>query len=363
MITLHADSDWIRAFLPHGVDLAVTPDLTDSSTGTIAAKCFYGDAEIQPEIDSLADRFDHVIVYICSPWCNQPGTPADDRDLLPLALRESASNVMIFSDVVMDVEPPNHRHVGNWFLCHDNLYASTNWSRDIMAQLRDDVDHKRYRFDALLGVHRPNKTAVYDRWRSGAYQDQILLTYHGKDATNGIWDVPYVPEPADMPQDDNDQSVLAVQLWSYMPNEHGEAVHKVGSHYVLPLTIYNDCWYSIVTETFNDTRGSYYTEKIAKALVAARVFVLFGAQHDLRRLRRLGFHSFGHVIDESFDAIADPQARYAAAWQQVEWLCDQDPQRILAATRFQREMNQRVFVNTDWYANLRHHLRDICAKY
>lgn len=363
MITIHADSGWINAFLPHSLNLAVTLDLSDTSTGTIAAKCFYGDAEVQPEIDSLADRYDQVIVYICSPWCNQPGTPAANRDILPRALRESAANVMIFSDVVMDEEPPNHRHLANWFLCHDNLYASTGWGQDILAQLRDDVTHKPYRFDALLGVHRPNKTAVYNSWQASSNQDRILLTYHGKDATNGIWDVPYVAEPADMPQNDEDHSVLAVQLWSYMPNDRGEAVHKVGSHYVLPVSIYNDCWYSIVAETFNDTRGSYYTEKIAKALVAARVFVLFGAQHDLRRLKRLGFHTFGHVIDESFDSIADPQTRYAAAWKQVEWLCDQNPHRILAETRFQREINQKVFVTRDWYANLRSHLGDVCAKY
>lgn len=364
MITLHCEDLWIRPFVPPINNLLITAELSDTSHGSIAAKCFYyDDREIQPEIDSLAARYEHVIVYICSPWRNEPGTPEALNDLLPRALRESAPNVMIFSDVVMDNEPANHQRVSNWFLCHDNIYASNKWGRDLLARLHPDATRKQYLFDALLGVHRPNKTAVYDFWRTSDYQDRILLTYHGKDQRNGVWDVPYVAEPADMPQDDEDHSVLAVQLWSFMPNDQGQNVHKVGTHMLAPVSIYNDCWYSIVPETFNDTRGSYYTEKIAKALVAGRLFVLFGAQHDLKRLRTLGFHTFGHVIDESFDDIADPQKRYQAAWQQVEWLCEQDPHHIQAATRFQREMNSRVFLTRDWYANLRDHLLDICAKY
>lgn len=358
MIEIHSDSDWLDGALPRQNNVAVTHDLTSTSTGKIAAKCYYGDLEVQPEIDSLADRYDHVIVYICSPWCGR-----FENDLLPRALRESAPNVMIFSDVVMDEQPHNHQHVANWFLTHENYYASYQWARELLMKLHDDVDSKRYKFDALLGVHRANKTAIYNHWQNSANQEQILLTYHGKDATNGVWDVPYVAEPADMPQDDDDPSVLAVQLWSYMTNHNGDAVHKVGSHFVLPTTIYNDSWYSIIAETFIDTRGSYYTEKIGKALVAARVFVLFGAQYDLHRLKRLGFQTFGHVIDESYDTVADPQQRYQAAWQQVEWLCDQDPKEILAATRFQRELNQRVFVTRDWYANLRSHIQLLCSKY
>ena len=363
MITLHCEDRWVQAFAPPIDDLVITPELSDTSRGHIAAKCYYGDIEIQPEIDALAERYDHVIIYICSPWCNQPGTPAAHNDLLPRALRESAANVMVFSDAVMDDEPANHRHVANWFLCHDNIYAANTWVQELLAGIETDSVQKPYLFDALLGVHRPNKTAVYNFWQESRYQDRILLTYHGKDARNGIWDVPYVAEPADMPQNDDDHSVLSVQLWSFMPNEQGHFTHKVGTHCLTPVSIYNRCWYSIVAETFNDTRGSYYTEKIAKALVAGRLFVLFGAQHDLRRLRTLGFYTFGNVIDESFDSIADPQKRYQAAWQQVEWLCEQDPQHIQAATRFQREMNSRVFFTRDWYQNLRDHLRDICAKY
>lgn len=364
MLTLHYDSPWIKDFVPTIDGLIVREDyLTDTSRGSIAAKCFYGDSEIQPEIDSLSQRYDHVIVYICSPWCNLAETPAGHNDLLPRALRESAPNVMIFSDAVMDREPANHRHVANWFLCHDNIYASNDWGRDLLAKLHPDSAHKPYQFDALLGVHRPNKTAVYDFWCTSIYQDRILLTYYGKDQRNGIWDIPYLAEPADMPQNDEDHSVLSVQLWSYMPNVEKQCLHKVGTHMLVPVSIYNDCWYSIVAETFNDTRGSYYTEKIAKALVSDRLFVLFGAQHDLRRLRTLGFHTFAHVIDESYDSIADSQKRYQAAWQQVEWLCEQDPLQIQAATRFQREINSRVFLTRDWYANLRSHIQLLCDTY
>jgi hypothetical protein len=148
-----------------------------------------------------------------------------------------------------------------------------------------------------------------------------------------------------------------------MPLPSGELGHVVGTQNIIPTKIYNDSWYSIIAEGFTDHRGTRLTEKTAKALVAERVFVYFGAPRDLERMRRLGFQTFGHVIDESYDTIENDSDRWQAAWHQVEWLCDQDPVAVLAATRAERANNKRVFLDTDWYAGLRSHIKQICAKY
>ena len=229
-----------------------------------------------------------------------------------------------------------------------------------MAELRDDITTKPYRFDALLGARRPHREFIYHNWLNSQHQDKILLTYHGNDARRGLWHVPFTAKNCEnVNLDDPDQ--LQVTLWTVMPSD--ELNYTVGTQNIIPTKIYNDSWFSIIPEGFINNQGTRLTEKTAKAMVSERLFVYFGAPHDLARMRRLGFETFDAVLDESYDDMEHDLERWQAAWQQVEWLCQQDPVNLLADTRDQRAHNRRVFLETDWHANLRQHIREICAKY
>lgn len=361
MLTVHADSDWIRPFVPNRFKLRYSVELSDTSRGWLAARCFWNSPPTATEeIQSLSNRYDHVVVYMCEPW--ERRLPSD---MLPRTLADCPANVMLFSDVIMDQPYDNYRQISNWFMCHDSLYQISPWAQDLLAKLRHDYDVKQYRFDALLGVKRDTKEAVYQRWRNSAVQSSILLTYHKNDARTGIWEVPYTATAVEWPdREELDESCLTTTLWSYMPMGDDPAyVHRVGTQNIIPTSIYNSCWYSIIAEGFSDSRGTRLTEKTAKCLVSQRLFVMFGAPHDLRRLRTLGFRTFDGIIDESYDSIEDYEQRWTKAWQQVEYLCAQDPVKIQAATREIRQHNQRVFLETDWFANLRNHIRDLADKY
>lgn len=360
MLIVHSDTDWILPFLPKRFKLRQFPALTNTSTGFLAARCFWnGSNTAMDEIHSLAQRYDHVVIYMCEPW-----TRHDDTDFLPTVLRESPSNVMAFADVLMDDDHDNYRQISNWFMVHENFYQDTQWGKHLLSRLRHDYDIKQYRFDALLGVARPSKKAVYQHYLQSAYRDQIMLTYHKSDARQGVWDVPYVSTPVSWNESDDalDDSCLKYTLWTDMPAPNG-AVHRVGTQHIIPVSIFNSCWYSIIAEGFMDDRGTRLTEKTAKALLSQRLFVYFGAVNDLRRLRSLGFRTFDAVIDETYDSIEDNDERWAQAWQQVEYLCAQDPVKIQTATRYIREHNQRVFLETDWFAALRSHLKSCVDKY
>jgi hypothetical protein len=64
---------------------------------------------------------------------------------------------------------------------------------------------------------------------------------------------------------------------------------------------------SIVSET---TQMEFFpTEKIFKSLMLGHPFILFGGRHSLRKLRDLGFKTFGSVIDESYDDVEFPLGR------------------------------------------------------
>lgn len=357
MIWIHCNDKWIDHLVPR--KFKIRPGvLTDSSSGTIGAFCSYDGATTMGQIQSLSARYQHVLIYYCEPF----NSKLYQERILLKALRESPENVMFFSDVLFDHNPHNHIYVGNWWMVHSNLYSECCWAPDLMSELYHDVTEKPYCFDALLGTRRPNRDLIHGSWNTSRFQDRILLTYHGTDARRGIWHMPFCAESCEnVPLTDPNQ--LRVTLWTPMPLPSGEVGHQVGTQNIIPTKIYNDTWYSIIAEGFFDPRGTRLTEKTAKALVAERLFVYFGGPRDLERMRRLGFQTFSAVIDESYDTIQDDQQRWQAAWQQVEWLCTQDPVAVLKSTEAERANNKRVFLETDWYIGLSNHIKSICAKY
>jgi hypothetical protein len=87
---------------------------------------------------------------------------------------------------------------------------------------------------------------------------------------------------------------------------------------------YIDTYFSLVTETVFDYPYSFRTEKIWKPVAMGHPFIAVANQGYYRDLHRLGFKTFGHVIDESFDSIENNQKRIERIAQVVEDLCQQD---------------------------------------
>lgn len=347
MISIHSDDNWLAPFIPKRFKIRSISELTDISTGTIAALNL--DRTLPDSFDRILDvtrRYQHVMVYICEPWCG-----SGDSDLLTKILRDLPS-VVVFTDIIMDQELPNHGQISNWFCEHENIYT-LSWAKTILAELRQDCVEKQYTFDALLGVQRSHRDLMHQAWHNSDHQDKILLTYFRDDPRIGIWDVPYTATGV---KDQTNLSRMNYTLATAVAQDTGDA-KSIETYMILPVTVYNNSWYSIIAEGFTDHRGTRLTEKTAKALVAGRLFVYFGAPHDLVRLRRLGFQTFTGIVDESYDSIEDDQQRWQAAWQQVEWLCDQDPVAIQAASADIRLHNQQVFLHTDWHSNLKNHIR------
>ena len=97
----------------------------------------------------------------------------------------------------------------------------------------------------------------------------------------------------------------------------------------LPFKIYQQTAFSLICETTTNNDASFFTEKIAKPMLACRLFVVISGQYYLKNLRKLGFRTFDNVIDESYDSEPDPVKRWNLALEQVKWLCSQDQGKIL----------------------------------
>jgi hypothetical protein len=87
---------------------------------------------------------------------------------------------------------------------------------------------------------------------------------------------------------------------------------------------YIDTYFSLVTETVFEYPYSFRTEKIWKPIAIGHPFVVAANHGYYRDLRNLGFKTFAHAIDESFDLIENNQKRIEKIAAVVEDLCRSD---------------------------------------
>lgn len=111
---------------------------------------------------------------------------------------------------------------------------------------------------------------------------------------------------------------------------------------------YRDTYFSLVTETVFNYPYSFRTEKIWKPIAIGHPFIAVSNAGFYRDLHRMGFRTFGHLIDESFDRIENNQDRIERIAVTVEDLCRQD----LAS--FYTECYNVCKYNQQHYAEYRH---------
>lgn len=114
---------------------------------------------------------------------------------------------------------------------------------------------------------------------------------------------------------------------------------------IVPISIYNQCAYSIVMETNYSNEYNFFTEKTAKPIFGKRLFIVFNGQYFLKNLRRLGFKTFDGIIDESYDLISDNYERWKLASEQVLLLLKVDQSKIQNEIKEITDYNYNHMIN------------------
>ena len=84
--------------------------------------------------------------------------------------------------------------------------------------------------------------------------------------------------------------------------------------------VFSNSYCSIITETFF-TGPLYFSEKIFNSMLYNHIFVYLGPPHSLAYLRSLGFKTWAHIIDESYDTIENLAERlYAVTDSFIDFL-------------------------------------------
>lgn len=114
----------------------------------------------------------------------------------------------------------------------------------------------------------------------------------------------------------------------------------------LQADAYLDTYFSLVTETVFEYPYSFRTEKIWKPVAIGHPFIVATNRGYYRDLHNLGFKTFGHLIDESFDQIDNDQQRIERIANVVTDLCKQDLPAFVTAAKGVCEHNQQHLVAT-----------------
>jgi hypothetical protein len=216
-----------------------------------------------------------------------------------------------------------------------------DYEENIQAQQSTDQIYsksaKPYNFLFLNGRARPHRKYLYERLKRTGALDQSLWTM--LDA------MPCVRKTFEFIE--NGQNIMATpsplnrlpdcyEVPRYREPTFGPIVldrsnlkqelfrREWGEIYIEPAP-YIDTYFSLVTETIcAESNHSFRTEKIAKPLAIGHPFIVASTPGFYRDLHNLGFQTFGHLIDESFDSIENAQDRMDRIASIVTDLCQQD---------------------------------------
>lgn len=109
----------------------------------------------------------------------------------------------------------------------------------------------------------------------------------------------------------------------------------------LNATPYIDTYFSLVTETVFEYPYSFRTEKTWKPIAMGHPTIFASNYGYYRDFHNLGFRTWGHLIDESFDLIENVQDRIDRIALVVKDLCNQDLPSFLQAAEETCKYNQQ----------------------
>ena len=228
------------------------------------------------------------------------------------------------------------RQYMDWF--ETSTYFYKHNLPEILTRLRP-YEQKCRPFDILLGRRKQHRDFVYERAvKNPAWS---ILTYFNDYNTN------FSQDPDKWQWEMTGVKILKQPEWTVDRVEYFGFPMSISQ--IIPINIYNQTAYSLIAETCPHDNFSFYTEKTSKPIMARRLFVMFAGKHYLSNLHRLGFQTFGNIIDESYDQEPDALLRWQKAWDQVKWLTEQPQELILERIQPIVEHNFQHMISTNWY--------------
>jgi hypothetical protein len=224
-----------------------------------------------------------------------------------------------------------HEHFLPRILDYDENLVAQHRTEEIFSKTK-----KPFKFLFLNGRARPHRKYLYERLsRTGALQKSLYTMLDARPCVwrtfqlreNGIDVMATATEIRHLPAS---YEVEKYRQPSFGPitavsNIKQELFDREWGEIYLEPAPYIDTYFSLITETIcAESSYSFRTEKTAKPLAMGHPFIVAANKGFYRDLHHMGFQTFGHLIDESFDSIDNAQQRMDRIVEVVTDLCNQD---------------------------------------
>jgi hypothetical protein len=227
------------------------------------------------------------------------------------------------------------------YIQHDHfLIEILNYESNLteMTRINEIFDKKQkpYKFLFLNGRARPHRKYLYERFRQQHILEHSLWTMlESRPSVSRSFriqdgDVNLMATPSELQWLPTEYEVDQYQNATINPGPANrtlikhELFNNTWGEIYLRAEPYIDTYFSLVTETVVEQPWPFRTEKIAKPLMMGHPFIVATSPGYYQDLHRLGFKTFGHVIDESFDTIPNHQDRMDRIITIVNDLCQQN---------------------------------------
>jgi hypothetical protein len=249
-------------------------------------------------------------------------------------------------------------------LCYDSFmvkildYVTNCESMKRMPDIYEKTE-KPYKFLFLNGRARPHRRFLLEKFKQQGLLDQALWTNldsgpagsrslklydkNNEDLLLRSFPVQYLPINYEVKEYQHRINTTPENDYRFLKDH---LFNKTWGEIYLKPEPYIDTYFSVVTETVFDYPYSFRTEKIWKPIAMGHPWIAATNYGYYRDLRNLGFRTFGHLIDESFDLIENHQERMERIEQVVTDLCQQDLIQFLGAAKEVCKYNQQHLVHT-----------------
>lgn len=219
-----------------------------------------------------------------------------------------------------------------------------------------NIGHRPYEFTALNRTHKLWRATVMSELHRANLLNQSLWSYNTlceleDDCTN--------PINVDQLRGSSEYMEFFIERGPYFCDGNDHQQHN--NHRQVNTELYTQSYCHIVIETLFDIEqsgGAFLTEKTYKAIKYGQPFVIVGAVGSLATLRRAGYRTFDHAIDNRYDLIHDNVQRWLAVKNAISQIRSQNMQQWFELCHNDIVHNQQHFLNSRslWLDQLATHL-------
>jgi hypothetical protein len=231
----------------------------------------------------------------------------------------------------------------HWFPDHELLY----WHRNCaVVPPNVTLATRPYDFTLLSRTHKWwRATVVTDLHRSGLLNNS-QWSYNTVDINDHLEDNPIEIDHFDHLRTDVENFLTGAP---YVCDQQTADEHN--NHHVAEIRHYTNSYCNIVLETHFDVDGSggaFLTEKIFKPIKFGQPFVVVGAPGSLQALRDLGYRTFDHAIDNSYDLELNNTHRWIKIKSAITQIKKQNMTEWFATCFDDVRHNQQVFLSSKY---------------